>query len=95
MDNDNRLIGKWSSTSQEYGDVQMEFLPDGRLIYSIRLEGKSQFIFLKYWTKDAYLYTDQSSAPRVERTRFHFDGDKLVLDFEGKISMYERVKDEA
>jgi hypothetical protein len=81
----NNILGLWKSdpediTTQElYGDIAMEFMDDGRLIYTITAEGKSELIFLTYSIVDNQLITNQPSAPRQEITFFELLGDRLEL----------------
>lgn len=69
----------------------MEFSPDGTLVYTIYEAGKEQKMFLTFSTEDGFIVTNQPSRPREDRTRYDFrDGNKLVLDYEGEVSVYVR-----
>lgn len=75
------LFGIWRSvSSREYGDIIVEFKPDGSLIYTILEDGKRQIINLRYWIEDDYLCTDQPSSPKLEKTALRMDGADLIFD---------------
>jgi hypothetical protein len=83
------LLGKW------YGRVAgepaaLEFRPDGRMAYVVTSGGKQRTMLLSWRTEDDWLITDQPSAPREERTRFRFEGPRLVLAFGGVESRFDR-----
>jgi hypothetical protein len=86
---DSRLLGSWISdqtdetTKQTLGDVTMTFTPKGELIYKIKESDKVQIINMTFWTEGEYVISDQPSNPRKEKTRFDFDDEKLILEFEG------------
>lgn len=94
----NNILGLWKSdpediTTQElYGDITMEFTNDGRLIYTIKAEDKSELIFLTYSIVDNQLITDQLSAPRQEITFFELSGDRLELILDGIRSRFIKVE---
>jgi len=88
------LIGTWKidpTSSDAYGNVNMTFDEDGGLKYSVHENGKEQIMLLRYFVDGDFLVTDQPSSPRRERTKITIDGQKMTLDYEGKISSYTRV----
>jgi hypothetical protein len=93
----NSILGLWRSdpediTTQElYGDIMMEFMDDGRLIYTIKTEGKSELIFLTYSIIDNHLITNQSSAPQQEITFFKLSKDSLELNLYEIRTRYIRI----
>jgi hypothetical protein len=92
------IIGTWKldpidiNSQQIYGDVSIEFKSNGKLIYTIHLEGKEQKMFMTYEIRGNLLVTDQPSSPHKEETEFRIlpDG-KLELCFSGIKSKY--IKD--
>ena len=88
------LIGVWKSDSnKKYGDVTMEFNSDRSLTYTVKEGDKKQIINLIYWVEDDYLYTDQPSSPKIEKTKISLDDTgKLVLDYEGMPTSFTKFK---
>ena len=93
-----RLIGKWRSDADdpegigEFGEVSLEFSPNGGLTYTIHVDEKRQIILLTYRVEGDVLITDQPSHPKEERTKFKITADgKLVLLHENRPSAYVRV----
>jgi len=93
MVDQNELIGTWKIEvpSGAYGDVAMSFDKGGGLRYSTHENDKEQIIILSYRLEGEVLVTDQPSAPRQERTRVVIEGDRMTLDYNGKISTYRRL----
>ena len=84
------LIGCWVIDSADQnalaalGNVVLDFAEDGHLTYTVRGEGKSQVVDLRYRIEGTTIVTDQPSAPRAERTGFSFSEDgALTLLFDG------------
>jgi hypothetical protein len=93
------LVGKWRvdpadrEAISEYGDVLLDFLPNGGLTYTIHTEGTRQIVLLTYRVEGDVLITDQPSDSREERTRFEIRSDgKLVLLYEHRPSTYVRAE---
>jgi len=93
-----RFIGCWIIDEKDdearelFGDVMLEFLPDERLIYTIRDAPKHQKIFLTYQIRDGFLVTDQPSHPHEEQTRFSFLNENVLeLFHERQKVLYVRV----
>jgi hypothetical protein len=93
-----RLIGKWRSDADdpegigEFGEVSLEFSPNGGLTYTIHVDEKRQIILLTYRVEGDVLITDQPPHPKEERTKFKITADgKLVLLHENRPSAYVRV----
>ena len=91
------LIGRWHTdpaditSLREYGSVSLNFTADGRLIYTIRSEGKDQIVLLTYRVENQTLVTDQPSEPGEERTAFSLTPEgKLIMFYEGHQSIYVR-----
>jgi hypothetical protein len=71
--------------------VEIEFKPDGRLLYCIEAGNSWQIMLLSYRIEGSELVTDQPSNPREERTVFALDGEStLVLDYGGSKATFER-----
>jgi hypothetical protein len=95
-----QLAGKWRSDPRdvdglsEFGDVSLDFSPNGALTYTIHAGDKRQIILLTYRVEDGVLVTDQPSSPKEERTRFRLTPfGKLVLLHEPKPAIYVRIGD--
>jgi hypothetical protein len=94
---DNEILGIWTldpadiKSKQMYGDVSIEFKDNGKLIYTTRLKGKEQKMFMTYEIKGNLIFTDQPPSPQKEETEFKIlpDG-KLELSFGGIKSRYMR-----
>src|ERR1043165_9258708 len=92
-----KLFGVWNSdpldplTLEQYGNVTLEFKPDGQLIYTIHEKGSKQYIFLEYEVAENRLITNQPSTPEREETVFTIHGNRLELYFNGDRSCYIRV----
>ncbi len=92
MINKNDLIGTWTSDStKELGDITLEFKPNGELVYSVKENNKKQIINLIYWLEGDYIYTDQPSSPRIEKTLAKLKDNKLVLDYSGIETSYSKI----
>jgi hypothetical protein len=96
-DENRLLLGKWRTdpddqeTIAEYGDVSLDFLLNGGLIYTVHTEGKRQIMLLNFRVEGDVLVTDQPSDPHEERTKFELTPDgKLVLRYEHRSSTYIR-----
>lgn len=96
--NGRQITGTWRSDPDDleairmYGDVSLDFSPNGRLTYTIHSDGKRQIMLLTYRTEGDVLITDQPSDPKEESTRFEFTPTgKLVLLYEHQPSTYVRV----
>ena len=81
------LLGRWRTdpddqwSLKEFGEVSLEFLVDGRLLYVVALPKKQQSMHLVYSVEGGCLVTDQPSHPRVQRTPFFFTPDgRLALE---------------
>lgn len=86
------LIGIWKSDSDKpYGDVTMEFNSDGSLTYTTLEGDKRQIINLVFWLEDNYLFTDQPSSPKVEKTKVSMGNGKMILDYSGKLVTFSKV----
>jgi hypothetical protein len=70
------LVGTWRSDPTDaptiscYGDVILNFSPDGVLTYIIRDEGKDSIIVLSYHIEGDVIVTNQPSHSREEHTKF-------------------------
>ena len=93
------LLGRWrllraDPTLDFAPGVGMEFLPFGRLLYSIRVEGREHVLALVYRVEGDMLQTDNPSAPHRTSTRLeHGEGDVLLLDFSGARAVFVRQRD--
>lgn len=94
------LLGRWvtdptdSKSLAEYGEVSLDFGPNGQLAYTIHLEGKRQIMFLTYRVERNILVIDQPSEPREERIEFEITpSGKLVVLSHLVTSTYVRVSD--
>jgi hypothetical protein len=93
-----QLIGLWITDPQdleslaEYGEVSLQFGPDGQLAYSIHQEGNRQIMLLTYRVEGNALIIDQPSKPREESVEFKVTPeDKLVVLSQPVPSTYVRV----
>lgn len=96
---DNNLIGIWNSdetdetTQRTLGKVTMTFTEDGKLVYDIFEGNKQQRINMVYTVQGNTIISDQPSHPQEQRTKYQIEnGDKLILDFEGKKTVFNRNK---
>lgn len=88
------LIGKWEMEKRSPSDherIILEIKDDDTLIYTTLKDHQKQIIFLTYNLEDNLLITDQPSAPGIERTQVSFKGMKLIFNFEGEISIFNRI----
>jgi hypothetical protein len=95
------LVGKWvsdpeDSARQLFGALTLDFLPDGRLIYTIHRNtktGKPRVLRLLYSVDDGILATGTRSGSWQERTPFSFtsDGKLILTDAKGLKSSYIRA----
>jgi hypothetical protein len=97
-DQKQQIVGTWRSDPDdheaisEYGDVSLEFSPNGGLKYTVHTEGKRQIMLLAYRVEGNALVTDQPSDPKEERTMFEIRADgKLILLHEHRPSTYVRA----
>ena len=93
-----RLLGNWrtdpsdSDSLERFDSVRLRFEDDGTLAYVIETESTDQVILLTFEVDGDELVTDQPSAPGIERTRFRFTRDGLlVLERDGESSRYVRA----
>ena len=91
------LIGSWNSdetdeaTQKALGKVTMTFTEDGKLIYDLFEGGKQQRMNMVYKVQGDTIISDQPSHPQEQRTRYNIEnGDKLILDFEGQKTIFNR-----
>ena len=64
--------------------IEMEFRPNGELIYAIESGDRWQIMRLAYRIRGGHLVTDQPSSPKEEETMYSFDHrGALVLDYGG------------
>lgn len=96
---DNNLIGIWNSdendetTQKTLGKVTMTFTGDGKLIYDIFEGDKQQRMNMVYKVQGDTIISDQPSHPQEQRTRYKVEnGDKLILDFEGEKTVFNKNK---
>jgi hypothetical protein len=87
---DSRLIGTWISESKEFEGTKMTFKDNGNLIYEIPENGKIGIIYMKFETIEDFIISNQSSHPKIEKTRYTIAGDLLTLKYEGSIAIYRR-----
>lgn len=94
-----KLIGSWVIIPEKnnidlHEIIRLDFKKDGQLIYSIISKEKKQVILLSYRIENDILITDQPTQPQEERTKFLFISDnRLMLEYEGQIDIYERYTD--
>jgi outer membrane lipopolysaccharide assembly protein LptE/RlpB len=91
------LIGVWRSdlddliTQEYYGNISMEFCNDGRLIYTIFENSRTQAATLTYHVEGDLLITDQPSHPEKVETKFTIKEHVLELHFDGIKSRFLKV----
>ncbi len=75
QDRDPRLFGEWNSIidSPESEKVKMTFYPDGKLLYQIISNEKTQIFNLTFYTKNGLIVSNQPSKPKEESTRYYFE----------------------
>lgn len=89
------VIGVWTlakaAANIDPGDgCDMYIRSDGTMDYVIHEDGKLQIMKFMYRIEGDQLITNQPSKPREERTTFRFDGDELVLVYDGEESRFRR-----
>lgn len=96
-----RLLGNWrtdpsdTASLERFGSTRLRFEDDGTMTYVIETENTDQVILLTFEVDGRNLVTDQPSAPRIERTRFRFTQDGLlVLERDEESSRYVRSPDQ-
>jgi len=61
------------------------------MVYALLEGNKWQLIKLTYRLEGDFIVSNQSSAPREERTRYSLQADgSLLLDFNGELSVFRR-----
>ena len=92
-----RLLGNWrtdpsdTASLERFGSVRLRFEADGTMAYVIETESTDQVVLLTFEVAGNELVTNQPSAPRIERTRFRFTQDGLlVLGRDEESSRYVR-----
>ena len=94
---DEDLLGRWEFEKSEpagsgFEGSAMEFEGNGKLTYASPTEGGTGLMVLTWRIEDAFLVTDQPSAPQENRTKFAFEGtDRLRLEYSGVTSWYARI----
>jgi hypothetical protein len=83
------LIGTWRQTDD--ASVLMEFFASGRLEYRTSEAGTVQIVNLTYRVEGNEIVSNQASAPREERTRYHFEEHVLVLNYQGEETRFARA----
>lgn len=69
----------------------MEFLPEGRLAYHIKVGGQDQVVSLLYRVDGDLLHTDNPTVAHSMSVRIvHGAGDVLMLDFAGSHALLVR-----
>ncbi len=94
------LVGIWKSdhsdelTQKNYGNVIMEFIANGDLIYTIIEKNREQKIFMTYEIKGEFLITNQKSHQQKVKTKFFIDVENnyLELIFETIKSKYIKIQ---
>lgn len=90
------LLGRWrllrADPALEFAaGVRMEFLPDGRLLYTIPVANRDLVVELIYRVEGDTLRTDNPLAPHATATHVEFGpGDVLILDFAGQRAWFVR-----
>jgi len=84
-----QLLGRWYALVG--GEpVALEFLADVRAAYVVQSGGRQQTMLLTWRVEGEDLITNQPSDPREERTQVAFDGDVLLLTFQGMAARFTR-----
>jgi hypothetical protein len=92
-----QMLGCWelesTSPKTDFGErVQVQFDPEGRLIYGSLSADRWQVMFLTYRCDGDQLVTNQRSAPKEETTPFCVAADgSLRLTFAGTERAFKRV----
>ena len=95
---DTRLLGLWETdpgdakAEQEYGRARLHFFESGDLTHTICSGAVDQVMRLKYSVQGSTITTQQSSAPREEKTQYAIEADgRLSLTHDGVVSWYRRI----
>lgn len=96
-DFDSQLFGKWRLQHSQQNlpaaeDTVAEFSPDGALTYSITNDGKTGIIKMTYRVEGGFIFSDQPSSPREEKTAYRIDPDgSLILIYDSQPSRFLKV----
>ena len=92
------LLGHWVLKREDlkalndYGMVMLKFGRDGILAYTIFEHEKEKVILLIYEVHGDEIITYQpSTGNQKEITKYQINEGKLTLNFQGNLSMYERL----
>ena len=92
------LLGVWRTHPadrlgrQVMGLATVEFRADGTLLYTVHDVETDQVSILTYRLDGAWLFTNQPSAPALERTSIAIsDAGHLLLEHDGVPARYVRV----
>ena len=92
------LVGVWvrehttQPSTPDFENVTTIFYEDGHSTDVFHYPDKDQIMFLTYKIDGDYLITDQPSRPRIERTKAKIENGKLILEYEGVVSRYRKLK---
>jgi hypothetical protein len=90
------LIGCWHLETADSAlgmtePAEIEFKPNGQMVYSINTGTKWQIMRMNYRVDGSELVTDQPSEPKEERTGFVLEeSNRLVLDYGGAKASFLR-----
>ncbi len=91
------LLGKWKSDPDDaqgydkYGDVSLEFLDSGELVYTMEDPHRQSTILMQFRVEGDEIVTTQQANPREERTKYRIaDDGRLSLTFGGIETCYIR-----
>ena len=91
-----RLLGTWrlvksDGTIDAGNGVTLTFMANGRLLYVIHEKQSDEIMNLSFTVEGDRIVTNQPSRPQTESTKFSFDSDHLVLDYDGGKSWFARA----
>jgi hypothetical protein len=95
------LIGIWRSDPRDeagvrsFGDVSMDFRPDGTLVYTVHEQSKDQIMLLTYRANSGWLETDQASMPRRQRNKYSINNGLLAVEYDGQVVRFIRAATES
>lgn len=68
----------------ELGTVELQFAPDGTLVYTIHHDGGEQIIQLTWRTEGGTIITNQPSRPKEHTSSYSLLPDRrLIIHFDG------------
>jgi hypothetical protein len=92
------LLGRWRLQRVEPGleilpDTRMEFRADGKLLYTITVQGRHTLFELAYRIAGELLHTEHPTGGHTAAARFALQRDGLLeFDFDGRRAWFARER---